>query len=302
MTTDPAALTNEARNFERIADEIKAGIVRVQQTANDLDGHWQGMAAKAAQSALARFNEAAEAQVRQLNEITTNLQTAAAQYAHTDDERSGAIAAAMGSAMGGSTNGAGQSHATPQTAQVHPATATNAADGQHNGVSPGVYKHSNDAPNPVQFVDFKRDGGSPPPFVPEPPSQQAPSQIGPFPVPPQVAAAAPQRQPPPAPSPAPPAPSGPAGPGFGECVGDHFQDNIGLEMVKDGFKTGVETAIKGVIAGGVGGAAATPEAGGAGAIPGALGLGILGFVGGFGKGLFEAPIKTAVEGAWDCAE
>jgi len=39
-------------------------------------------------------------------------------------------------------------------------------------------------------------------------------------------------------------------------------------------------------------------------IAGAGGLGgvVFGFVGGFGKGLLEAPLKAAGEGAWDCAK
>lgn len=300
MTTDPTALVNGAKNFDRIAEQIKGVIAHVQQTANELDGHWQGTAAKAAQSALARFNEAADAQVRELYEITTNLQVAAAQYAKTDDERAGAIAATMGSAMGGPASGRGQDNAVSPSAQMHPVTATAAGNGQHNRAAPGVWKHGNDAPNPVQFVDFKQDGGTQP--VPQPSPSQGQPQIGPFPVPPQVAAAAPQRVPPSAPAPSAPATSGPAAPSFGQCVGEHVQENIGKEMVKDGFKSAITGAIKGGVAGGVGGAAVTPEALGAGAIPGAIGGAVLGFVGGFGKGLLEAPIKAAGEGAWDCAK
>ncbi|SRX94516.1 10 kDa culture filtrate antigen EsxB (LHP) (CFP10) [Mycobacterium tuberculosis H37Rv] [Mycobacterium shimoidei] len=299
MTTDPVALVNGARNFDRIADEIKSVIARVQKTANELDGGWQGTAAKAAHNALERFNEAADAHVRQLNEITTNLQAAASHYAQTDDERAGAIAAAMGSAMNRRANGRGQGNAGSPDTRLHPATATN-ANGQHGGVVSGVWKHSNGASNPVQFVDFKQDGGTQP--VPQPSPSQGQPQIGPFPVPPQVAAAAPQRVPPPAPARSAPAPSGPTRPSFGQCVEDHVQENIGKEMVKDGFKSAITGAIKGGVAGGVGGAAVTPEAAGAGAIPGAIGGVVLGFVGGFGKGLLEAPIKAAGEGAWDCAK
>jgi WXG100 family type VII secretion target len=297
MTTDSVALINEARNFERIADELKSDIMRVEHIANELDTHWQGAAAKAAKAALARFHEAAQAQIQQLNEITTNLHTAATKYATTDDERAGAIARAMGSAMGGPVNGPGpafQGNGAPQTVQVRPATATNAANGHRSG---------------VQFVGFgaKQDGGAAPtpgyddPFNPS--STQAPGTIGMFPVPPQVAATAPQRPPEAPPQaatlPATPAPSGPS---FGQCVGEHVQENIGTEMVEDGFKTGVETAIKAGIAGAVGGGAVTAEAGGVGSIPGGLGGVVLGFVGGFGKGLLEAPLKAAGEGAWDCAK
>lgn len=155
----------------------------------------------------------------------------------------------------------------------------------------------------IQLVGhgFKQDGGTTPSPLPQPSPSQGQPQIGPFPVPPEVAAAAPQQAPPQAaPPPAAPAPSAPPGPGFGQCVGQQFHDNIGKNMVKDGFKSGITTAIKGFIAGGAGGAVVTPEAGGAGAIPGALGGTVLGFVGGFAKGLLEAPVKTAAEGALDC--
>jgi WXG100 family type VII secretion target len=73
MTTDAAVLSKEAANFERIADELKSIVARVEATAADLDNHWQGAAARAAQSAIQRFHEAASAQINQLNDISTTL-------------------------------------------------------------------------------------------------------------------------------------------------------------------------------------------------------------------------------------
>lgn len=101
LITDPAVLVKEAANFQRIADEIKAVITRVEQAATDLDNHWQGLAADAAKQALARYHEAATAQVQLLNEISTNLHTAAAKYTATDDEHSAQLASAMSYGMGG---------------------------------------------------------------------------------------------------------------------------------------------------------------------------------------------------------
>jgi uncharacterized protein YukE len=46
MTTDAAVLSKEAANFERIADELKSIVARVEATAADLDDHWQGAAAR----------------------------------------------------------------------------------------------------------------------------------------------------------------------------------------------------------------------------------------------------------------
>ncbi|MBO0863645.1 MAG: hypothetical protein J2P16_01045 [Mycobacterium sp.] len=153
---------------------------------------------------------------------------------------------------------------------------------------------------------FKEDGGAPPPPLPSP----QPGFIGQYEQ--QLTSAGPQAPPPPIPMPSSggPPPFTPQAPGpmptyvpppsFGQCVGGHVKENVGVEMVKDGFKGAVETSIKGFIAGGAGGAALTPEVAGAGAIPGALGGGILGFVGGFMKGIMEAPVESAIKGAWDC--
>jgi hypothetical protein len=140
-------------------------------------------------------------------------------------------------------------------------------------------------------------------------------QIGPFPVPPQVAQAA---GPPPAsaapnpflnqyqqslttsapPSAGPPMPSyqsppPPPPPPFGQCVSDKVKPDLGKHMISDGFSSG----LAGMLAGATGGAVITPEVGGAGGIPG----GVLGFVGGFAKGAFEAPIKETLKGVADCA-
>jgi hypothetical protein len=49
-------------------------------------------------------------------------------------------------------------------------------------------------------------------------------------------------------------------------VGGEVKQNIGKEMIKDGFKSAVTTSIKGAIAGGAGGGALTLEAGGVGVL------------------------------------
>ncbi|WP_069601550.1 WXG100 family type VII secretion target [Mycobacterium kyorinense] len=104
LTTDPVAFVIEAANFERIAGELKAEITRVEQAATGLDEYWQGTAAEAAQSAITRFQQAADAQVRVLNDISTNIHTAAAKYTATDDERAAELASAMGYGMDGDEN------------------------------------------------------------------------------------------------------------------------------------------------------------------------------------------------------
>lgn len=160
--------------------------------------------------------------------------------------------------------------------------------------------------NGIQLVDFKQDGGAHP--APQPGSPQ-PTQppnfldrykndlISPGPQPPPPPAPMPSfgKPPDPGPQPAPgPMPAFTPPPSFGQCVGQQVKANVGKDMVKGGF----ESAIKGAITGAAGGAVVTPELFGAGALPG----GVLGFVGGFAKGVFEAPIKAGVEGALGCAD
>lgn len=152
---------------------------------------------------------------------------------------------------------------------------------------------------------FKLDGGAPPQPPPQPGFLDQYEQ--------QITSNLPQAPPPPIPMPSsggPPPPFTPQQPGpmprytpppsFGQCVGGEFNDNVGKDMVKDGFKSAITTSIKGAITGGAGGAALTPEIAGAGGIPGALGGGVVGFVGGFMKGIIEAPLKAAGKAAIDC--
>lgn len=162
--------------------------------------------------------------------------------------------------------------------------------------------------NGVRLVDFKQDGGpqpqpQPQPGAPQPPQQ--PSFLDQYkqaltsPGQPAQPAATPMPafgpRPDPGPQPAPgPMPTVPPQPSFGQCVGGQVKANVGKDMVKGGFETG----IKGAIVGAAGGGIATPEFAGAGALPGA----VLGFVGGFAKGVEEAPVKAALEGTAECAD
>lgn len=125
MTTDAAVLAKEAANFEGIAGELQSVIARVESMAAQLDSHWQGTAAKAAQAAITRFHEAAAAQLRQLNDISTNIHAAGAHYSATDDDQAGALASAMGLSINGRAGSNGQGGAIGQQgAQVHPQVAS----------------------------------------------------------------------------------------------------------------------------------------------------------------------------------
>jgi WXG100 family type VII secretion target len=96
LTADAAVLAKEAANFERIAGELKNVIARVESTAAELDNHWKGFAAQGPQQAINRFQQAADAQVAQLNDISTNIHTASRQYTASDDDQAGRLAAQMG--------------------------------------------------------------------------------------------------------------------------------------------------------------------------------------------------------------
>lgn len=168
LNTDAEVLAKGADNFERIAGELKNILARVESTAAEMDSHWQGTAAQAAQSAIRRFHDAANAHVQQLNDISNNVHAASAKYTATDHERAGALTSAMGSAMGG-PNGQATAAPTPAGPQVHPAMASTASgDGLRGVTESGVWRHGNDAPNPVQFVDFKQGPGPAPAPTPVP--------------------------------------------------------------------------------------------------------------------------------------
>jgi WXG100 family type VII secretion target len=95
MNADAAVLAKEASNFERIADELKAVIGAVDMTANTLKAQWTGQAGMAAQTALQRFDAAAATQIRELNDISTNVHTSGSNYTSTDDDQAGNLAHLM---------------------------------------------------------------------------------------------------------------------------------------------------------------------------------------------------------------
>ena len=95
MNTDAAVLAKEAANFERISGELKSVIAQVDMTAGALQAQMVGQAGTAAQAAILRFNEAAERQVQELADITSNIQTAGMQYTTADDDEAANLASSM---------------------------------------------------------------------------------------------------------------------------------------------------------------------------------------------------------------
>lgn len=95
MNTDIAVLAKEASNFERISGELRAVKAQVESTAGSLVPQWRGLAGEAAQAALLRYHEAAEAQTRTLDEISSNIHASGMQYGSTDEDQQSALSQSM---------------------------------------------------------------------------------------------------------------------------------------------------------------------------------------------------------------
>lgn len=96
MKTDTAILMQEASNFERISADLKTQISQVESTAASLQSQWVGQAGSAAQAAVLRFQEAANKQKAELDEILTNIRQSSGQYLKSDEEQQHALSAQMG--------------------------------------------------------------------------------------------------------------------------------------------------------------------------------------------------------------
>jgi WXG100 family type VII secretion target len=70
-------------------------MAQVDGTAGALAGQWHGQAGQAAQAALLRFQEAANRQVQELNDISNNISTAGVQYTSTDEDQTSSLQASM---------------------------------------------------------------------------------------------------------------------------------------------------------------------------------------------------------------
>lgn len=64
--------------------------------AGSLQGQWRGAAGTAAQAAVVRFQEAANKQKQELDEISTNIRQAGVQYSRADEEQQQALSSQMG--------------------------------------------------------------------------------------------------------------------------------------------------------------------------------------------------------------
>ncbi|MDR3663304.1 MAG: WXG100 family type VII secretion target [Mycobacterium sp.] len=96
MNTDAAVLASEAANFDRIAGELTGVKTHVDAVAGQLAGHMSTPeAGMAAQAALTRFNEAMDQQLKELADISNNIQHAGVQYTTADSDSASSLSSQM---------------------------------------------------------------------------------------------------------------------------------------------------------------------------------------------------------------
>ncbi|BBX85600.1 WXG100 family type VII secretion target [Mycolicibacterium aubagnense] len=96
MHTDAAVLASEAANFDRISGELTGVKTHVDAVAGQLATHMHSeQAGLAAQAALARFDEAMTQQLKELADISANIQTAGVQYTSSDADAGSSLANQM---------------------------------------------------------------------------------------------------------------------------------------------------------------------------------------------------------------
>lgn len=96
MNTDTEVLASEAANFDRIAGELTGVKTHVDAVAGQLATHMKTPeAGMAAQAALTRFDEAMTQQLKELADISSNIQTAGVQYAAGDADSASSLSSQM---------------------------------------------------------------------------------------------------------------------------------------------------------------------------------------------------------------
>ncbi|WP_285030232.1 WXG100 family type VII secretion target [Mycolicibacterium sp. lyk4-40-TYG-92] len=95
MNTDAAVLASEAANFDRIAGELNGHKGAVDGIAGQLQASMKGDAGTAAHLALVRFNEAMDQQLKELSDISNNIQSAGTQYTAADADGASSLASQM---------------------------------------------------------------------------------------------------------------------------------------------------------------------------------------------------------------
>jgi len=96
VNADTPQLMAEAANFDRICGELSSVLAQVESTAASLQASMNSEGAGAsAQSALLRFNEASNQQIRLLNDISQNIHTSGTAYLNIDANNADDLASQM---------------------------------------------------------------------------------------------------------------------------------------------------------------------------------------------------------------
>lgn len=95
MKTDTAVLAQGADQFATVSAGLTTEITKVQAIAGQLQADWIANSSTAAQQAFVRFQDAAAAQTRALDEISDNIRDSGIGYTGTDDDQMSVINSAM---------------------------------------------------------------------------------------------------------------------------------------------------------------------------------------------------------------
>jgi hypothetical protein len=326
-----SSLHDFADHWSQVAAELRSAADTTTQAGNTIDASWNDGKQRAGANTrrhgewLSEMVDHADALASHARSVATSFETAkhSTPSPHEFEQAKQELHAAL--ARFQSSRGANaaevqqksqqlaqmQTQAITSATTYHSAvtTSTLPASSESLKTAPAIAGGENASPSPDDTIVGGPGAGSPlvqaagfgqggaPPLSPQTPSPSpSPPQPQPQPFLPAWQQAITGGPPPPGAPPAVPMPAGgsppPPPPSFGDCFHDHMVPNLGEHMVSDGFESG----LTGALAGATGGAALTPEIGGLGGLPG----GVLGFVGGFSKGVIYTPLKIAGKSAAEC--
>lgn len=95
MHTDDPVLIQSAADYDRISGELQSRLRAIEAEADALMPSLQGQTGTAAQQAAARYNEAANAEINELQTISQNIHHSGVQYSSSDAGGSDLVNAAF---------------------------------------------------------------------------------------------------------------------------------------------------------------------------------------------------------------
>lgn len=95
MRTDGGALQEGADTFRTVSESLQQIIRNVDSTAGELAAQWRGQAGAAAQQALLRFQQAGQAQIKALTDISESIQKAGITYTSADEDQASSLSSQM---------------------------------------------------------------------------------------------------------------------------------------------------------------------------------------------------------------